>query len=189
MRSGWRVFLLGLALLLGVSPARALSPALQLRLAQGEGDARVAALHQAVLAGDRRLGAYLQALLDGRVRIQGNQVRVAAPGEAPAAEGDEPMLNNRLRREFENALAALDLLAPEPDRRAQALQVLADQPDPARLPLLERARAVETVPALQQRLDRLLAAARLSAPEPAQRLRAAQSLAQAADPGTRALLL
>ncbi|MBH9577829.1 urea ABC transporter permease subunit UrtB [Inhella proteolytica] len=189
MRAGWRVFLLGLALLLGAGPARALSPALQLQLAQGEGDARVAALNQALLAGDRRLGAYLQALLEGRVRIQGDQVRVAAPGEPPATEGEEPMLNNRLRREFENALAALDLLAPEPERRAQALQVLADQPDPARLPLLERARAAETLPALQQQLDRLLAAARLSAAEPAQRLRAAQALAQAADPSTRALLL
>jgi urea transport system permease protein len=187
----WRA--LGVALLLcGGGAAWALTPEQAHRMAVGEGDARVLALQEATLAASPQLASFLQALQEGRVRADAQ--RVWAPGVAglegePPASAEEPLLNNRLRREIAGALAALQLQAPTVAERAQALVTLSADRDPARLPLLSRALATETDAGLRRTLAVLVAGAQLEAAEPAVRTAAAAQLATSADPALRALLL
>ena len=65
----------------------------------GEGDERVAALNEAVAKGEPQLAEFLHALQDGRVRVKDGKALIDAP------EGDEPIVNNRMRREIDAALA------------------------------------------------------------------------------------
>jgi len=182
-----RLLLISLALLCG--PAWALSPELAARIAAGEGDDRVAALQQALAAGDASLGPFLHALQDGRVRLKGGKALVLAEGAAAPADAEEPLLNNRMRREIEAALAGLDLLSQDRDTRAKALTTLRDDADTSKLALFEKALAAESDAGLRSQLSALVAGAKLSSTDPGQRRAAAAELAGSADPATRALLL
>ncbi|RTL33862.1 MAG: urea ABC transporter permease subunit UrtB [Burkholderiales bacterium] len=175
--------------LLALAPAWALPPELATRIATGEGDDRVAALQQALAAGDESLGPFLQALQEGRVRIKGGQALVVAEGATAPADAEEPMLNNRMRREIESALAGLDLLSKDAGVRAKALATLRDDADASKLPLFEKALAAESDARLRDQLNALIAGAKLSSSDPSQRRIAATELAGSADPATRALLL
>ncbi|MFN3302485.1 MAG: urea ABC transporter permease subunit UrtB [Roseateles sp.] len=181
--------LLGCLLALSGWPAWALSPELANRIAAGESDDRVAALQQALAAGDASLGPFLRAMQDGRVRVKAGQALVIAEGAEPPADAEEPMLNNRMRREIDAALAGLDLLSTDREVRARALATLRDDADASKLPLLEKALATETDAKLREQLNALVAGARLSSVDAAQRKTAAAQLAGSADPATRALLL
>ena len=169
--------------------AWALPPELANRIAAGEGDDRVAAIQQALAAGDASLGPYLRALQDGRVRVKAGQALVIAEGAEAPADAEEPLLNNRMRREIDAALAGLDLLSADPEVRAKALATLRDDADAAKLPLFEKALATESDPKLRGQLNALGAGAKLSSTDAAQRKAAALELAGSADPATRALLL
>ena len=181
--------ILGYLLALCGMSAWGLAPEVASRIAAGEGDERVAALQQALAAGDESLGPFLRALQDGRVRIKGGQALVVAEGATPPADAEEPMLNNRMRREIESALAGLDLLSRDREVRAKALATLRDDADASKLPLLEKALAAESDAALRSQLDALVAGAKLSSTDAAQRRIAATDLAGSADPATRALLI
>ena len=170
-------------------PAWALSPQLQLRIAVGEGDARIAALHEAVAQGDPALAPFLQALQEGRVRAKDQQVWVQGTGAEAPADAEEPMLNNRMRREIETALASLQLFDADAGKRELALKALRDEATAERLPLFERALKAETNADLRAKLEDLVAAAGLSSPDTAQRLAAVQQLASSGDPAKRAMLL
>ena len=62
------------ALLLGLAgTAFALTPDQALRIAQGESDARIAALNEVVTAADPALTAYVQALLADEVKVAGGK--------------------------------------------------------------------------------------------------------------------
>ncbi|MBW8893710.1 MAG: urea ABC transporter permease subunit UrtB, partial [Burkholderiales bacterium] len=167
--------------LLSCSAWAALSPELLARIAAGEGDERVAALNEAVAQGDPALANYLHALLDGRVRLREGKVVVTAEGGTPP-EGEEPMLNNRLRREIDAALAGLDLLSTDRATRAKALVTLREDASAAKLPLYERALAAEKDAELRSELGALVAGAKLSSTDPGQRRAAATELAGSADP-------
>lgn len=181
--------LLGCLLALSGWSAWALSPELANRIAAGESDDRVAALQQALAAGDASLGPFLRALQDGRVRVKAGQAIVIDAGAAAPADAEEPMLNNRMRREIDSALAGLDLLSADRDTRAKALATLREDADASKLPLLEKAFAAETDAGLRTQLNSLVAGAKLSSTDAAQRKAAALDLAGSADPATRALLL
>ncbi len=181
--------LLGCLLALSGWSAWALSPELANRIAAGESDDRVAALQQALAAGDASLGPFLRALQDGRVRVKAGQALVIDAGATAPADAEEPMLNNRMRREIDAALAGLDLLSTDRGTRAKALATLRDDVDAAKLPLFEKALAGETDAGLRAQLNALVAGARLSSTDAAQRKAAALQLAGSGDPATRALLL
>ncbi|HEY8876065.1 MAG TPA: urea ABC transporter permease subunit UrtB, partial [Roseateles sp.] len=181
--------LLGWLLALGALSAWALPPELASRIAAGEGDDRVAAIQQALAAGDESLGPFLRALQDGRVRVKAGQALVIAEGAAAPTDADEPMLNNRMRREIDAALAGLDLLSKDRDTRAKALATLRDDADASKLALFEKALAAESDAQLRSQLNSLVAGAKLSSTDPGQRRAAATELAGSADPATRALLL
>jgi urea transport system permease protein len=57
-------------------------------------------------------------------------------------------VNNRLRRVLANAIGALTLMAPEPQRRRTAAEAIFRSRDESALPLLEEALKVEKVPAV-----------------------------------------
>ncbi len=163
------------------------------RIAVGDSEARIAALHEVVAQGDVDLGPFLKALQDGRVRADATKVWVQGEGAEPSAdvppEAEEPVLNNRMRREIEAAQAGLQLLSPDVAQRTLAVKALRDEANASRLALFERALKAETDDGLREQLQDLVAAARLTAPDPALRKAAAEQLASSADPAKRAQLL
>ncbi len=188
-----------LILLLAPGLAVALTAEQTRAMAIGDNDARVAAIGRVAASGDPAAPAFFQALLDGAVKVAGEKVfivrddkaREAASGAEVALPADaEDIINsNRLRREIEGAIASLKLLSTNVGERALAIRELADQADESKLPLIEKAYAVETDPALKAQLDRLRATVLVSSPDRAKRLEAARALTASHQPATKTLLL
>jgi urea transport system permease protein len=181
-------------------PARALTGADALAIAAGDTDARITALNRVAAAGDAALPAYAQALLDGAVRVAGEQVLIvkddgsavdAATG-APATlpdSAEEPLLNNRLRGALQAAQAALALFSSDLAHRRDAVAGLTKQAlEAAQLPLIEQAFAAETDAELKTQLGRTRATLLLAVDDPVQRLAAVDALAASGQPAVRALL-
>jgi urea transport system permease protein len=187
-----------LVLVLVPASAHAMTTEQAAAIAAGDSDARVAALQERAAAADAALAPFLQALLADEVKLVGGRAVVvrdgrgvdAASGAAVASlDGAEDVVNNnRMRREFEAVLSSLALLSPDRAQRAKAIAELKDV-DAALLPVLDRALAAETDAELKPRLERLRAAALITAPEKARRLDAAKLLGASADPAVRSLLL
>ena len=180
--------------------AHALTPDQALRIAQGESDERIAALNEVVAAADPALPGYVQALLADEVKVAGGKAFVvrdgktvdAATGAAAAlpADGVEDVVNpNRVRRELESALAALKLFSPDRAERAKAAADLKDQADEAKLPVIEKAEAAETDPAIKAQLGLLKAAVLIASEDKDKRLAAARLLIASDQPATKSLLL
>ncbi len=196
--------LTGAALLVGAGAAFALTPDQALRIAQGDSDARIAALNEAVAghgtAPDPALEAYLKALLADAVQVSATRAFVVgddgravdAVTGAPATLPDDAQSvinNNRLRREMQIAIASLRLFSPNIESRRKAVAELEDEADEGRLGLIERAIAHETDPGLKARLALLKAAVLISAKDPGKRLLAAKLLADSDQPATQSLLI
>ncbi|MDC8784875.1 urea ABC transporter permease subunit UrtB [Roseateles koreensis] len=185
-------------LLLASVSAHALDNAQALALVQGEPDARIAALNQAVLSADAPTVTLLKALNEDAVRVSGGQVWIvdgaqahnAVTGQTAAlpAEAEEVMLNNRLRGELDTALAALKLFSPRAEERLAAAQALAKAPSEARLALLDKALAQETEAPLRDAMQLARAAALLSSENAGNRIQAAHDLALAQSPAIELLL-
>ncbi len=187
-------------LLLAFAPlaSLALTAEQAVRIAAGESDERIAALNEAVASADPALGALVKAVLDDEVKVgggrayivRGDAVTDAATGAAATlpADAEDVVNNNRIRREFESALAALQLFSPERAVRAKAINELKDGADEGKLVVIEKAIVAETDAELKTQLELLRAAVMISSPDKAKRLNAAQLLADSQQPATRALL-
>jgi urea transport system permease protein len=199
--AGSRLACLGLVLLGLLLPATAFALTAEQvgAMAIGDNDSRAAAIAAAAAGGDAAAPAFFAALLDGRIKVAGDHVflvdgdlaRDAATG-APAVlpEGAEDVVNsNRMRREIEAAIAALQLFSADPKERAQALRDLRDATDESKLPLIEKAFAAENDPSLKAQIGLVRAAILVSAADPARRLEAARLLADSREPTVRTLLL
>ena len=185
--------------LLAATAAHALDAREARALAVGDNDARIAAMHAVVARGDAGASPLLKALRDDAVKTDDAHVLIvqadgrgldAATGQSmdvPAGAQDV-VNNNRVRGEIEAALAALRLLSPDAADRAKAVEALRESPDESQLPLLERAWQRETDAALKPRLALLVAAVKVTSPDPARRIEAARLLAASDDTATRALL-
>lgn len=182
---GW--LLCGLSLLWPLWAA-ALTDTQRTAIAAGDNDARIAALQERVTAADPDLGPFVKALLADEVKLAGGKAVVLQAGQAAPDGAEDVVINNRLRRELEGALAGLALLSKDRAERAKAIAELKDV-DEAQLPLLEKALAAETDAELKPRLARLRAAALIASPDRAKRLDAAKLLGESSDPATRSLLL
>jgi len=179
--------------------ALALSPDQTLRIAQGESDDRIAALNEVVLAADPALSAYVQALLADEVKlaggkayiVRGDQVTDAATGAAATlpAEAEDVVNPNRVRRELEAALSALNLFSPDRAVRLKAVGELKEQADEGKLALFEKAAKSETDPEIRAALAMLKATALIASSDKAQRLAAAQLLAESDQPSVKGLLI
>ncbi len=186
-------------LLVLAPPAHAFTVSQALRIAAGEGDERVQAIDEAVATGDPALAAYLTSMLDGEITVAGDRVFVVRDGKARdavtqaeaalPAGAEDAVVNNRMRREIEAALAALQLLSGERDQRAKAIDALRDDVGEGKAPLIERSLAREQDAELKPRLEALLSRALIGSADRDKRLEAAVRLASSALPATRSLLL
>ena len=190
--------LIASVLLCATAQAYALTAEQALAMASGETDDRVAALQQAAADPSEQTRAFLQALADDAVKVAGNKAFIVqgdkavdpvTGAEVPVpADAEDIINNNRMRGEIDTALAGLALFGKDEAQRLAAAKALAKEPDAARLPLLDKALAQETAPAIKAQLELARAATLLDSEDPAQRLAAAQALAKHATPDTRLLL-
>ena len=196
-----RSALIALVAVLGTvaAPAWALDAAQARAIAVGDGDARIAALQDAVTRADPGLAAFAQALLDDAVKTTATGVFIVKDDKAvDAATGQPAKLpddaedvsnNNRMRGALETALSGLRLLSTDTaTRRKAVLDLSSAAADPALLPVVEKAYATEADAALKAQLGRLRAAVQIASPDRAKRLQAIDDLSRSDEPTVRALL-
>ncbi|WP_053844907.1 urea ABC transporter permease subunit UrtB [Paracidovorax avenae] len=191
--------LIACLLLCAAAQAHALTAEAARAMAAGDTDERIAALQQAVATPDEATVAFIRAMADDAVKIAGGRAIVVKDGKgvdpvtgAPVSVPDDAediVNNNRMRGEFDTALASLQLMSPDAAQRRAAIDALKDESDEARLPLIDKALAAEREPGLKARLEAIRARIQLSASDPAQRQLAAQALAGSGNPATRTVLL
>ena len=178
----------------------AIDPALLAPLAVDDSEKRIAAIAALAQAAPEAALPVLTALADESlavageriVRVDGERVFDAASNREiapPPAEREPISINNRVRRELAGALAALRLFSSEREVRWQAVQEVAASADAKMLPLLDKALAGETDPAIRNRLRLAHAQASLGSDDPAIRLGAVVALGESSDPKVRQLLL
>jgi urea transport system permease protein len=180
--------------------AHALDAATVAKLAGGDGDEKVAAVAALVASGEARAATLLQALADGEVQVAGGRVIVvkadtatdAVSGAAikPMPEGREDVVvNNRLRRELDAAMAALKLVSPDRAVRAAAVKELSGSAAEAMRPLVKQALAKETDPDIKASLEMIAAGMDLQGADRNARLDAIKRLAGSSNPNTKMLLV
>ena len=192
-------YLLALTTFLIAVHAHALTPEEVKGMTFGETSSRVEALGKAAANADDRTAAFIQALSDDAVKTKGDKIFVvkddkafdAVTGAALSLPADaEDVINpNLMRAELDSALAALKLFSKDEKVRAAAIKTLAADNDEARLPLIEKAYGLETVPALKNQLELVRAAIFLGSSDKAKRLEAAAQLAASKNPNTKTVLL
>ena len=181
------------------APAWALDAAQARALAVGDGDARIAALQDAIARADPGLATFAQALLDDSVKTTATGVFVVHDDKVVDAVTGQPAKlpddaedvsnNNRMRGALETALSGLRLLSPDTATRRKAIADLSSAvADPALLPVVEKAFASETDAKLKLQLGRLRAAVHIAAPDRTKRLQAIDDLSHSDEPTVRALL-
>jgi len=193
-----RWLLLLLSALVLAAPAQALTPAQALALAQGDTESRIAALNALVTVPDAKTVALIQALSDDAVKVTDSAVFVIKDGkgfdpvsgaEVPVPDTAEDVINNnQMRTELGAALALVGLQSPDTKIRLEAVKTLAADPSEDKLPLIEKAYAAESAPAIKDALGNLRFALLLGNADKAKRLEAANSLAQTGTPATKLLL-
>ncbi|MDD0815730.1 urea ABC transporter permease subunit UrtB [Curvibacter sp. HBC28] len=192
--------LFSLAALLAACQVHALEPAVALSLVSGETDARIEALAKATATPDDKTAALIQALADDAVKVKGQQVwLIQKDGQgldpvtgtaSPVAEDAEDVINNnRMRGEIDAALAALKLFSTDEKLRREAVKTLESETDEARLPLIEKALAAESVAALKAQLSVVRARILLGSSDPARRLEAARLLGDSHNASTKTVLV
>ncbi|MDB5750216.1 MAG: amino acid/amide transporter rane protein 1, family [Ramlibacter sp.] len=176
--------------------AQALTADQAAAMAIGDSDARIEALNRA--AADDKTAAFIQALSDDAVKTAGGKAfvvrddKASDPVTGAAAtlppDAEDVVNNNRVRGELDTALAALKLFSNDRAVRAAAVTQLQKESDQARLPLIEKAYAVEQDAAIKDQLALVRAAALLGSADQGRRLEAARLLAGSTNPATRNLL-
>lgn len=189
--------LLLLALCLSAS-AHALTADQAAAMALGESDSRIEALNKAVATADDATAAFIQALSDDAVKTAGGKAFVVRDDKATdpvtgaaatlPADAEDVINNNRVRGELDTALAALKLFSKDRAVRAAAVAQLQKDADETKLPLIEKAFAVEQDAGIKEQLALVRAGALLGSTDKARRLEAARLLASSTNPATRNLL-
>ncbi|CAN7506228.1 urea ABC transporter permease subunit UrtB [Polaromonas sp. LjRoot131] len=194
-----RHLLFSLLTLLTAAHAHALTADEVKGMALGETEARVEALAKAAAVADDKTAAFIQALGDDAVKTKGDKVFVVKDdkafdpitgAETPLPADAEDVINpNLMRSEIDNALAALKLFSKDEKQRRDAIKTLGGDNDEARLPLIEKAYAAETVPELKNQLELMRSAILLGSSDKAKRLAAAAQLAGSKNPATKTVLI
>ncbi|WP_096695472.1 urea ABC transporter permease subunit UrtB [Polaromonas sp. AER18D-145] len=193
-----RTFLLSATFFIATG-AHALSADEVKGMALGETEARAEALNKAAANPDDKTAAFIQALADDAVKTADDQVFVIKDdkGYDPItgaeltvpADAEDVINNNMMRGELDTALAALKLFSKDEKVRADAIKTLASGSDESRLPLIEKAFAAETVPALKNQLEMVRATILLSSSDKAKRLDAAARLSGSNNPISKTVLI
>ena len=185
--------------LLAFGSAHALTAAEARDMAIGDSASRIEALNKAATDPDEKTAAFIQALADDAVKTSGDKVFIVRDDKASdpvtgAAlklpdDAEDVTNNNLMRGELDNALAALQLLSKDQQVRARAIKTLSSGGDESRLPLIEKAVAAETVPALKSQLELMRAAIFLGSSDKAKRIEAAKRLAGSNNPISKTVLI
>ena len=187
-----------LALLFCVKSAFPLTADVAKAMASGETDDRIAALQKAAATPDAATERLIQAMADDAVRVAGGKVFIVGDKTIDAVSGAEATVpddaedvvnNNRMRGEIDAALAAVKLTSSDRNTRAEAIKTLQGESDESRLPLVDKALAAETDPALKEQLSMLRARILISSPDKSRRLQAAKQLSESQNPATKTVLL
>ena len=186
-------------LLCAAAQAHALTAEAARAMAAGDTDERIAALQQAIATPDEATVAFIRAMADDAVKIAAGKAIVVKDdkGLDPVtgavvplpADAEDIVNNNRMRGEFDAALASLQLLSADVAQRRAAVDALREETDEARLPLIEKALAAEQDAGLKSRLSAIRARMLIGSSDPARRLEAANQLAESGNPATRTVLL
>src|SRR5947209_6071279 len=150
VRIGLRSALALLLLAIACAASAAIDPALVKALALGENDAKVDAIAKLVASADPAALQFLESLQAGEVQTAGERVLRVKDDQAtdlitgeritPLRESrDDIILNNRVRREIETAVAALRLFSPDVSVRREAAKTLQNGADEAMLPVIKKA--------------------------------------------------
>ncbi|HRE18396.1 MAG TPA: urea ABC transporter permease subunit UrtB [Rhodocyclaceae bacterium] len=190
-----------LALLLSFSACAALAApdAARVRqLAAEDSDQKLAAIQALALSADPDALPLLQAMAEDRLYVAGKQVFIkdgdrttdAITGKpAVAPENAESVsVNNRIRGELGNALAALQLFAPERDLRLASAKLLQASASAELAPLLAKAKEKESDPEIKAMLVQAHAQASLGDKNPTVRIEAVKTLAESGSPAVKSLL-
>lgn len=118
-----RAWVAGMAVALAASASAAIAPQTIRDLAFGESDAKIAAIGTLTTGGDPQALPLLQALLDGQVQTVGEDQVLLVKGDTATdlltgrrlsplpANLDDIVVNNRVRRELDTAIATLKLVS------------------------------------------------------------------------------
>lgn len=183
----------------GVSHA-ALDAAVVKQLAAEESEDRIAAIQALGQAADPAALAVLEALSHDALYVANGRILLVADDKATDAATGEALpsvpedaegisINNRIRAVLDNVIAGLRLFDASRTVRLTAARELQSNVDPGMAPLLLRALAKETDPAIKALLQQAHAQASLGDTDPAVRMAAVKALGESADPGVRSLLL
>jgi urea transport system permease protein len=173
-----------------------------LKLGLGDGDQRAEAVRTLAATQDPAAQGLIDAVLAGSVQASAatRSVLVVVDGKATdaitgkavsavPADAEDVVVNNRLRRELETALAAFALGDPDRGSRAKAIAAIEKDPQSVDATLLDAAIAREPDADLKARLGLVQAAAALAGDDRARKLDAIRSLAESRSSSTRLLLL
>ncbi|MBK7357586.1 urea ABC transporter permease subunit UrtB [Propionivibrio sp.] len=182
-----------------LSAHAALDPAQVLQLANEDSSVKVAAIQKMTEAADSDAARVLKAMADGQLFLSANKVVVIDGDKAFDASTGEPIkmpsnpdsitVNNRIRGELANALAALSLFDKDVGVRLASAQELQTRVSPDLVPVLARALAKETDNAVKALLKMAHAQANLGNADPAARLAAVRVLSGSSSPNIRSALL
>ena len=181
-------------------PAWALTQAQLAPLAGEDFDVKLTLIDQLGSGVDPAAKVLLQALSDKAVsitasgqllRLQGESYVDAATGTAVVANAEDlqdVVVNNRMQRHLDSALAGLTLFDADPKLRLAAAQELSERGDAELLPTIKKAQAQEHDAKIKSVLTQAAALIELATGDTATRKAAAQALADADSPKVRALL-
>lgn len=192
--------LIPLLLCVGMLSAHAAPDAgLVRQLADDDSSVKVEAIRQMTLNADADAARILNAMAEDRLYLAGDQAVIINDDQAlDALTGaaikmpDSPesiIVNNRIRSELANALAALRLFDTDPAVRLRSAEELQSHVQPELAPVLGRALAQEKNAEIKALLTVAHAQANLGNADPEVRLAAVKALADAASPAIRSLLM
>ena len=183
---------------IGLNAQAALDPAQVRQLAAEDSTDKVAAIRQIVQTADPDAERVLTAMADGNLYLANDKALIidgdaavdAATGAKMKmpAEPESVTVNNRIRGELANALAALKLFDADPAVRLASAQKLQSSVSADMAPLLAKALEKESDAQIKALLTTAHAQASLANPDPAVRLAAVQALADANSPTIKAML-
>ena len=191
-----------LALMLAVfsCPASALDEAAVQKLAFGDNDEQVTAVAALVKDSDPKAAVLLKALADNTLQTTGKRILIVKDDKATDAltgaevspipeDADDVSVNNRLRGEIEDALAALNLMSPDRKIKLAAAKKLMDGADDSLFPLVQKALAVETDSTIKPMLQLIYATMEMKSTDKTVRLDAVRTLGLSNHPNSETLLL
>jgi len=196
-----RICLLVIGAIVTFPAGAAFDPTLVHDLGFGESDEKIKAITTLAASGAPEAAVLLQALLDGKVQTAGeNQVLLVdgdsatdlATGQkvSPMPENrDDLVINNRVRRQIDTAIATLKLSAADRAVRLAAVKQLQAGAGEEMLPAIDQALAKETDPEIKDLLSLTRASVQLASSDKSTRMSAIRALAESNNPSTKTLLL